>query len=825
MSATLQFDQPSETASSREFEIVFDHYDPQNERRRESLFSLGNGLLHCRSSAPEEAKGEHHYPGLYRAGCYARLRGTIEGEDVSTDSLANLPNWLALSFRLEGEDDWVSLDRAEIVDYEQRLDMKAGLLTRHVRFRDGQGRSTVLREERLVSMSAPHLGALRTVLSPQDWCGRIEIRSGIDGAASNELAAEEGGYEAGAIERLSLEEAAPGGCLLARLRTLGTQVEVAVAVRTQVKSGEESVEGCREVERDGRSIARRWHAHVAEGACVSVEKIAAIYTSRDDAIAAPAGAALAAARDAPNYGGLRADHCRAWQHLWSRCRIEIDDENLARASTLHEFHLLQTASPHASLCDAGLPSRGWQEAYHGQIFWDETMSLSFLSLHLPEVVRSALLYRHRRLGAARRRALALGLEGALYPWRSATVGHEETPEFQENPRSGRWHRDDTRLQFHVGSAIAHNVWRYFLATRDIDFMAGYGAEMIVEIARMWASLAKPHPQRPGRFSIRGVVGPDEFHTRYPGAAEPGLDDNTYTNLTAAWTLSRAIEALGCLPTCHREAVASKVKLRADEQGRWREVASGLHLPVDAQGLFLPFDCYESLTDFDLQTYEKTHPGERIDWSLEAEGKDVNVYKVQKQAEFAMLPYLLSPDELDDLLAGLGMPTCPERMRLTVEADLARTSHDSSLSHLVYAGALARLAPETSWEIFRDALHPDEKAGHSGTEKGVHLGAMAATLDILHRIYLGIRPAEDALVIEPNPPPHLGQIAIHVLFRSNSLEVELDAGRLSLAADPANHAPVPLVVLGSRRFLDPGARVTYPLKDATGSGTGAAWRKA
>lgn len=49
---------------------------------------------------------------------------------------------------------------------------------------------------------------------------------------------------------------------------------------------------------------------------------------------------------------------------------------------------IQTASPHAFISDACLPLHGWQEAYHGQIFRDETLFFPFLSRHVPEIVRS-----------------------------------------------------------------------------------------------------------------------------------------------------------------------------------------------------------------------------------------------------------------------------------------------------------------------------------------------------------------------------------------------------------------------------------------------------
>ena len=87
-----------------------------------------------------------------------------------------------------------------------------------------------------------------------------------------------------------------------------------------------------------------------------------------------------------------------------------------------------------------------------------------------------------------------------------------------NPLSGRWEPDLSHNQRHVNAAIFYNVWRYYQATADAEFLVDHGAEMMLEIARFWSSLAQYNAQR-DRYEIHGVMGPDEFHERYPDAAE------------------------------------------------------------------------------------------------------------------------------------------------------------------------------------------------------------------------------------------------------------------------------------------------------------------
>ena len=208
-----------------------------------------------------------------------------------------------------------------------------------------------------------------------------------------------------------------------------------------------------------------------------------------------------------------------------------------------------------------MPPSGWQgEEYHGQIFWDELFVFPFLLFRFPALARSLLLYRYRRLPAARQLAEEQGYRGAMFPWRSARTGREETPRFQWNLLSDHWMPDHTHLQRHIGAIVAYNVWQYVQVTGDQSFLADYGAELILEIARFWASLAQYHPDL-DRYEICGVVGPDEYHTHYPEADAPGINNNTYTNVMAVWTLRQARAVLDQLPTQRRQELQDKLTLR------------------------------------------------------------------------------------------------------------------------------------------------------------------------------------------------------------------------------------------------------------------------
>ncbi|MYR89020.1 glycoside hydrolase family 65 protein, partial [Streptomyces sp. SID685] len=344
-----------------------------------------------------------------------------------------------------------------------------------------------------------------------------------------------------------------------------------------------------------------------------------------------------------------------------------------------------------------------------------------------EVSRGLLRYRHRRLDAARRAAARLGRRGACYPWQSGSDGHEETQELHLNPRSGRWLPDHSRLQHHVGSAVAYNVWQYCEATGDSAFRAGEGAEMLLEVARFWADSAV-YDDHLGRHRIRGVVGPDEYHDAYPGADRPGLDDNTYTNATAAWVLARALDLLRTLPEPRRRELTERLGLEAGETDRWAEVAHTLHVPRH-DGVISQFAGYGDLAELDWGAYRERYGDiRRLDRILEAEGDTVNRYQASKQADVLMLAYLFAPRELHALFRQLGHDIDEDTWSATVDHYLSRTSHGSTLSGLVHGWILTRARRADAWRYVQETLRGDIADIQGGTTgEGIHLGAMAGTL--------------------------------------------------------------------------------------------------
>ena len=290
-----------------------------------------------------------------------------------------------------------------------------------------------------------------------------------------------------------------------------------------------------------------------------------------------------------------------------------------------------------------------------------------------------------------------------------------------------------------------------MVTGSIGFLRFVGTELLVEIARFWASITT-WDQDQARYEIHGVMGPDEYHEGYPDADGPGLRNNTYTNVMAVWVLQRALEALAELPPHYRQELVEELTLRDEELDRWRDITRKMKVVFHADGVLSQFEGYEDLLEFDWEGYRERYGNiARLDRVLEAEGDTTNRYKVAKQADVLMLAFLLSRAELLELLAGLGYQVSVDQLARTVTYYLERTSHGSTLSGLVSAWVLARYQPEQPWQFLLRALESDVADVQGGTTaEGIHLGAMAGTVDIMLRCLTGLRARGAVLRFRPRP---------------------------------------------------------------------------
>lgn len=795
--------------------------DPADEGAWETLLTVGNGYFATRGAVPECTADGTHYPATYAAGLYNRLESHVDDRSRGDESLVNLPNWLPFTVRAGHEGPWLSAAGWDLVHHHIALDLRRGLLVRELVVDDRARRLMHLRQERLVSMDRPHLAALSTTVTPLNWSGTLEVRSLLDGQVVNDNVSE---FAALAKQHLASPVAGHEGAVAWLLtRTTQSRIRIALAARTTVtQDGAPFAAESRPV----RSLGAAGHQlriRVSSGTPVTIDKAVAIFTSHDKAISEPLEAAVDEVTDAPDFAALRAAHTLAWSHLWKRqhLSLELDDGQALderRAVNLHVFHVAQTLSRHTADLDCGVPARGLHgEGYRGHVFWDELFVFPLLNLRLPELSRALLLYRYRRLPQARRLARDCGAAGALFPWQSGSDGSEETPEWFYNPRSNGWMADNSWRQHHVSLAVAYNVWHYYQVTADIDFLAHYGAELLVEIARFWAAIAEHDPST-DRYHLRGVMGPDEFHDGYPDRPGTGVDDNAYVAVMTSWVLARVTDAHVLLGGHATEDLWQRLGVDDTELERWAHISRRLFVPWLPGGLLAQFDGYADLDELDWDSY-RTRYGDigRLDLILDAEGDTTNRYQVSKQADVVMLFYLFSADELVDLMQGLGYAFDPGTIPATIAHYLARTTHGSTLSHVVHAWVLSRGDRPASWQLLRAALATDLANTGRTTAEGVHLGAMAATVDILQRCYTGLETRGDSLRLHPRLPDELARLDFDLRYRGHRLSLTFTHHSIDVIVLPGATTPISIVVDDRHHTLGGGERLHLDLAGAGESG--------
>ena len=770
--------------------IAFDGYDPSREGLREALCALGNGFFVTRGAAEEVSADGIHYPGTYIAGGYNRLASEVAGRTIVNEDLVNFPNWLCLTWRPD-DGDWVDFAKLEVLSYRRELHLDVGLLTRAYTVRDAKGRTTCVTSRRMVHMRHPNMAALQYSITPTDWSGTIHVRSMLDGAVKNTGVERYRQLNPKHLDILNKGTVAPEGVYLL-VKTSQSHLEVAEAARTRVSHPDPQVHVHVNTVVEDAEVGQVFTTEVGEGQTITAEKVVALHTSRDRGITESARDVRLAITSSPDFAELLRTQRIVWRSLWRRADVEVeidptvapgdpDDGTLLR---FHIFHLLQTVSENTRGLDVSVPARGLHgEAYRGHIFWDEIFILPFYLESFPDIDRSLTRYRYFRLSAARAYARECGYRGAMFPWQSSSNGREETQYIHLNPKSGRWDPDNSRNQRHINAAIVYNIWEHYMTTRRRPFLEQFAAEIILDIAKFWSSIAHLNEES-GRYEIHGVMGPDEYHEGYPGASEGGLRNNAYTNIMAVWCIERAQEVLKQMRPERREELLDLLEIDDAELSRWNEITHRMTVRFHGNGIISQFEGFEELEEFPWEQYRSKYGDiQRLDRLLKAEDDTPDRYKVAKQPDVTMLFYLLRQDEVERIFRKLGYAFDKETISENIRYYLARCSHGSTLSRVVYAALLDRIDRKQSWELFRQALRSDFADVQGGTTKeGIHLGAMAGTVDIVLNRFAGVDTGGETLAINPNLPKQIRRISLRVQYRGNWFDITVARGKLRVALE-------------------------------------------
>lgn len=761
--------------------ISYHGYDQGKELVREALCTVGNGYFGTRGSQDEMITNGTNYPATYIAGLYNKLDSKVGGRTIKNEDFVNIPNWTFLTFKI-GSASWVDLNRTELVGFERKLDFKTGLYTRRYKIKDSVGRITEVVSERFSSMVNPHIGGIRYAIKPCNYSEKITVKSALDGNIINYGVARY--RELNSKHLKEIAGSADGNFSYLQVKTSQTEVEIAEAAKLAASVNGESCDISVAHSIEKCAVFSEFSKQVDENDSLCVEKVVAIYTSKDHGVSSAVASAKKTIKDAGAFANEFEATSSSWQKLWDKIDVKIEGDRVAqKLIRMHMFHLLATASPHNTVIDAGIPARGLHgEAYRGHIFWDEIFVLPFYNMHFPEVSKSALMYRYRRLDKARKYARVYKYKGAMYPWQSGSDGSEQTQIIHLNPLTGEWGPDYSSCQRHVSLAIAMNIWDYYHATEDKDFLVNYGAEMLFEICRFFASLALFNINS-GKYEIRNVMGPDEYHEHHVNCPGGGLKDNSYTNIMTVWMYNRAFEVMDILgEEC--DGILDKIELSKEEITNWEDIKSKLTVACK-DGIVAQFDGYFDLEELDWDYYRSKYGDiSRLDRILKSEGKSSDDYKLSKQADALMTFYNLELDVVKSILKGLGQKVDDDLLEKTFHYYLPRTSHGSTLSKVVHA-ALANVMKDVSmsYDLYMQALrnnYADVQGGTTG--EGIHCGATAGAVLLPIKYYVGVNTAGSILKVNPVLPKHWRKISFSSNFRGDTFFFTVDKKTLTVRLD-------------------------------------------
>lgn len=302
-------------------------------------------------------------------------------------------------------------------------------------------------------------------------------------------------------------------------------------------------------------------------------------------------------------------HYRLWDELWQGdIRIEGDDD----AQRIVRFALFNLYSSCRGGSRLSIPPMGLSlQGYNGHIFWDTELWMYPPMLLLnQDIARSMLDYRFDRLPAARKKALAYGYRGAMFPWESDDSGEEATPT----------HALTGPFEHHITADIGIACWNYYCVTRDMRWLQREGYPLLKEIADFWASRVTRNQD--GSYSIHNVTGADEYAN--------GVTDNAFTNGAASLALKYACQAAEIcgekVPEIWQE-IGENIRVLQFENGVTREHSTykgEMIKQADANLLAYPLGL---ITDEYRQRQDLEYYAERID-QKDGPAMSYSVYCVQ-----------------------------------------------------------------------------------------------------------------------------------------------------------------------------------------------------
>ena len=758
-----------------EWNIIEEGFDPQLNEISESLFSIGNGHMGQRANF-EEAYSGKTLQGNYVAGIYypdkTRVGWWKNGYPEYFAKVLNAANWIGINITIGNEN--LDLNTCKVTDFKRVLNMREGYLQRTFKAELPSGKQVAVNAKRFCSIVDEQAGAIEYSITPLNFDGDLKISAFIDGDIANK----DSNYDEKFWDHVSNEAAGQDAYLT--MQTKKTGFQVCTGSKMVVLQDGKPVEACYQPEVKEKYIATTITVNAKQGWETVIYKYAANVTSQDYAPAELVSVCKQVIEKAATKGfaTMLAEQAAAWQEKWNESDIRIEGDVAAQQGIrFNIFQLCQTYSGKDDRLNIG-PKGFTGEKYGGSTYWDtEAYCVPFYLATAPQqVAKNLLIYRYKQLDKAIENAQKLGFTNgaALYPM--VTMNGEEC--------HNEW--EITFEEIHRNGAIAFAIFNYIRYTGDKQYLADYGLEVLIGIARFWSQRVNWSGSKQ-KFVMLGVTGPNEY--------ENNVNNNWYTNTMACWCMDYAAECVKHVKNTSPERYAQLVEAtnfnEIEETSFWNHISENMYYPKDdTLGIFLQQDGF---LDKDLTPVNELPEGDRPlnqNWSWDRILRSCYI----KQADVLQGIYFLA-DQFD---------------LKTVEANYnfyePLTVHESSLSPCVHAILAAKLGKqEDAYRFYLRTSRLDLDDYNNDTEDGLHITSMAGTWMSVVEGFAGMHVENDRLKFNPFLPAEWQSYSFNITFRDVLVNIKIDTEGIHLI----NHSASALTVdvFEENYEIEGGANVT------------------
>ncbi|WP_183566654.1 glycoside hydrolase family 65 protein [Mucilaginibacter sp. SP1R1] len=751
-----------------EWSIIEESFDPHHHQISESIFSLGNGRMGQRANF-EEAYSGQSLLGNYVAGVYypdkTRVGWWKNGYPEYFAKVLNAANWTIIDINLDGEQ--LDFDKCVVSSFRRELNMKEGYLKRNFEAQTTSGKIVKVEAIRFCSMVDDEAAAISYTITPVNFSGTITITPAIDGDIANK----DSNYDEKFWDEVSKASQSDGGYVV--MRTKKTGFEVATGMKCSIAQNGKPVQPQVKPVVKEKYVASVIELQAQQGQAISIIKYVANLSSQNykpEDLVNQLNETLSRVSQ-KGFDTMLAEQAAAWAKKWERNDIIIEgDVSAQQAIRFNIFQLNQTYTGEDDRLNIG-PKGFTGEKYGGSTYWDtEAYCVPFYLATAPQkVTRNLLLYRYKQLGEAIENATLLGFKNgaALYPMvtMDGTECHNE------------W--EITFEEIHRNGAIAFAIFNYVRYTGDEAYLADYGLEVLVAIARFWSQRIT-WSQDKQQYVMLGVTGPNEY--------ENNINNNWYTTTMATWCMDYTMQVIEKVKaTAHEKYTALAAKINFDEAvetSRYKHIIEKMYYGYDEkQQVFLQQDGYldkEQILVKDLPAADRPLNQK---WSWDRILRSCYI----KQADVLQGIYFFE-DRYDT-----------ETIRRNFNFYEPRTVHESSLSPCVHAILAAKLGDEArAYEFYLRTARLDLDDYNNDTEDGCHITSMAGTWMSVVEGFGGMRVRDGKLLFQPFIPEKWTSFSFHIGFRGSLLNVKVSKDGVQLKN--LSEKPVSVIVYNEEQSV-------------------------